>query len=65
MKIIYKPCLNQCFSTEKGGWLPLGRMVIAIRLMPCDSNWAYSLMNSVSSNSFPHSGKTGRGNSLP
>lgn len=63
MKIIYKPCPNQCFSAENGGWLPLGRTVIAIRLTPCDSNWAYSLMNSLSGNSLPHSGKTGRGNS--
>lgn len=64
MKIIYKPCPNQCFSTENGGWLPLGRTVIAIRLTPCDSNWAHSVMNSVSGNSFPDSGEAGPGNSL-
>lgn len=56
MKIIYKPCPNQCFSTENGGRLPLGRAVIATQLVPQGGNWAYSLMNFVSVTHFPTAG---------
>ena len=56
MKIIYKPCPNQCFFTENAGWLPLQRAVIAIQLVPQGGNWAYSLMNFVSVTHFPTAG---------
>lgn len=57
MKIIYKPCPNQCFSTENASWLPLQRAVIAIQLVPQGGNWAYCLMNFMSVTHFPTAGR--------